>query len=193
MEKDLVGNQDLPTGNYPQLDDTDPNRTYTPDFKEYTKADLSNALASLSDYKAYYTLIYNNLGTIGQLNQLISVDGNVGKVENVNGGSVAYYYYDAATQATYYTTGGKLYCDKYSYKNKYTYNQYLLDAEANVAESYNCKVPTADLNVNANDFEFDSSIMGFIYKGSNVTELGKFIFGDNDYYYNPYAEVETYN
>ncbi|MDE6656533.1 MAG: hypothetical protein K2J85_06045, partial [Anaeroplasmataceae bacterium] len=75
----------------------------------------------------------------------------------------------------------------------YTYNQYLLDAEGNVAEGYNCKIPTADLNIDVRDFVFDTSIMGFIYQGSNVTELGKFIFGDNDYYYNPYAEVETYN
>nr|MDE6656118.1 InlB B-repeat-containing protein [Anaeroplasmataceae bacterium] len=109
LEKDLVGNQELPTGNYPKLDDTDPNRTFTPDYKEYTKEDLKKALAELTDYKAYYTMMYNN-GTIGQLNQLISVDGNVGKVENVNGGSIAYYYYDKATQASYYTTGGKLYC-----------------------------------------------------------------------------------
>ena len=47
--------------------------------------------------------------------------------------------------------------------------------------------------MNVNGFVFDSELMGFIYKGKNLTEVGKFIFGDNDYYYNPYAEIETYD
>lgn len=191
LEEDLVGNQELPSGNYPKLDENDPNRTYTPDYKEYTLDELKTALAALEDYKAYYTMMYNN-GTIGQMNQMISVDGNVGKVEFLTGGSTAYYYYDKETETTYYTVDGKLYCDKYSYKNKYEYNQYLLDSEGNVALSYNCKVPTADLKIDSKDFVFDTSIMGFIYQGDKITELGKFIFGNNDYYYNPYAEVETY-
>ncbi len=192
-ENDFIGNQELPSGNYPKLDDTDPNRTYTADNLLYTLNDLEKALEALADYKAYYTLLANVGGSIAKMNQFIYVDGVKGKVEYLESGNVGYYYYDSISKANFYITNGKVYCDQYSYKNKYEYNQFLLDAEANVALSYNCKIPTSNLALDKNEFHFDESIMGFVYQGNNVTEIGRFIFGDNDYYYNPYAEIETYD
>lgn len=193
LEKDFVGNQELPDGNYPKLDETDENRTYLPDHKVYTVQELEQALLSLKDYKAYYTFLSNVAGQRGQMNQFIYVDDIRGKVEYLNSSSLGYYYYDAESKATFYITGGKVYCDQYSYKNKYEYNQFLLDAENNIAISVNCKVPTSNLKMDVRDFVFDEELMGFIYRGKNLTEVGRFIFGDNDYYYNPYAEIETYD
>ncbi len=65
LEKDFIGNQELPDGNYPKLDETDVNRTYLPDYKTYTVEELENALKNLKDYKAYYTFLSNVNGQRG--------------------------------------------------------------------------------------------------------------------------------
>lgn len=193
-EDNFLGNQTRPNGRYPSLDDSDENRTFVSDNQIYTPTQLEAALNALKDYKAYTTILSSEAGG---MNSFIYVDDIRGKVEYVGSTNPGYYYYDSKTDAMYYVVKSgstyAVYCDQYSYKNKYEYNQYLLDADQNVAISYNVKIPTSNLKLFNSGFEFKEDIMGFAYTASDLTEMAKKIFGDNDYYYNPYAEVEVYD
>lgn len=190
-ESVMYENSDRPSGLYPVLDDNEYRDAFKTDGLDYTVAQLQEALTSLNRYTAFYTLAANfNTETFLYSEQLIQVDGNKGLVQLLSNSKPDYYYYDPNTGATFYMIGNNVYCDQYSYKNKYEYNQYLLEDQA---IAVNVKIPTSNLPyLDMTGFTFNSEEKYFEFKGRNIKEMGQLIFGDADYDLATYKEIEEY-
>lgn len=200
--KELLDQEDPGAASlYPILDPDDPNRNnVVSDGVEYTKQQLAAALSNLTNFTGYYTLASNYYGQTTSVVHTLHNHNNFGSV--VIDDKTCYYQYDPATGALFLAVPNSnheydIYCNQYSYKNNYYYNQYLLGIESGGAILYNCTQPAPLLKLLANyvdKFEFNAANGYFEFNGTaeETKSLGQLIFGDLDLVYPEAEETETY-
>lgn len=212
-ESQFLQDQVRPSGLYPELNPNDDNRNgAVSDGIAYTTAQLQTALSSLQNYVGYYTLAGNTYSGFTYSTSTITTHGNYGIVkyddyagftwgESTSAAQAArapwYFKYDEATNAFFLaipgSSGYSVYCDQYSYKNTYSYNQYLLGVDG--AISFNCKYPAVGLRLlDASDFTFNAAGGYFEFNGNEVElkAIGQTLFGDMDFTYPEQSETEEY-
>ncbi len=200
--KELLDKEDPGAASlYPILDPNDPNRNnVVSDGVAYTKEQLAQALRDLTVFTGYYTMASNFYGQTSAVIHTMHNHDNFGSVVIDN--KTCYYQYDSATGALFLAVpnsnyGYDVYCNLYSYKNNYNYNQYLLGIEAGGAILYNCTQPAPLLKLMAeyvDKFEFSATGGYFEFNGTAAATkaLGQLIFGDLDLVYPEAEETETY-
>jgi len=202
-----------PSGYYPPLNSEDANRQVATGDKDYTKDELRQALGNLSSFTSYYTFAGNTFNGYIYNPVTIVTNGNVGKiVTNAYSYEIGdqtvtqqaardqFFVYNEDLGAFFLISpntnnGYDIYCDQYSYKNNYYYNQYLLGVSGSgSAISFNCKYPAVSVKyMDADKFTYKTNGKYFEYTDvRTLTAAGKALFGDMDLVYPEMGETETY-
>lgn len=202
-----------PSGLYPVLNPDDPIRDVATGDRVYTNDELRQALGNLSSFTSYYTLAGNTFNGFLYNPVTILTNGNVGKIvtnsysytlgdQTVTQSAAKdmFFVYKEDLEAFFLiapntNSGYDIYCDQYSYKNNYDYNQYLLGISGSgSAIMFNCKYPAVSVKyLNADKFTYNSAEKFFEYSDERtLTAAGKALFGDMDLVYPEAGETETY-
>lgn len=209
-ESQFLQDQTRPNGLYPELNPEDTNRNnVTSDGVEYTTAQLQSALSELTEFTAYYTLAGRTFTEFTYIPVTLTVNGNYGTVKHNAYDPYTWGEFTSAAQTEldnwYFkfdqnafflaisgSNGYSVYCDQYSYKNNYYYNQYLLGTQA--AINFNPKYPVGLRYLNASNFTYNAEGGYFEFNGDAdaMKQVGQMLFGDMDYAYPEEGETETY-
>ncbi|MCM1289882.1 MAG: InlB B-repeat-containing protein [Corallococcus sp.] len=202
-----------PSGLYPELNPDDAERNVPTGDRAYTNAELKQALSNLSSFTSYYTLAGNTFSGFVYNPVTILTNGNVGKIvtnaysytwgdqtATQGAGKDMFFVYNDELDAFFLiapntNNGYDIYCDQYSYKNNYDYNQYLLGISGSgSAITFNCKYPAVSVKyLNADKFTYNAEGKFFEYSDvRTMTAAGKALFGDMDLVYPEAGETENY-
>lgn len=188
---------------FPILDENDANRNnVTSDGQSHTTAELKTALQSMLNYVGYYTQASNNGYQQSYATFKLNNRGNIGSV--ILNNKKHYYKYDANTGAFYFAMYNNNYtydiwCNQYSYKNNYDYNQFMLGIDSNgsaVLANYMMPAPMLPVLADyADKFTFNTANSYFEFTGdaNELKEIGQLLFGDIDLVYPEANETEHYS
>ena len=209
-ESQFLQDQVRPSGLYPELNPDDAKRNnVVSDGVAYTTEQLQTALSSMTNFTSYYTLAGRTFSGFMYTPATVTVHGDYGTVKYDAYDAYTWGEFTSAAQeardAWYFkfnqdafflaingTNGYSVYCDRFSYKNNYYYNQYLLGTQA--AIGFNCKYPAGLKYLNASDFTYVSTGGYFEFNGSDeqLKAAGQMLFGDMDFVYPEAGETENY-
>lgn len=212
-EDSFYSDVNRPSGLYPALNPDDTTRDVATGDRDYTNDELRQALGNLSSFTSYYTLAGNTFDGLLYNPVTIVTNGNMGKIvteaysytmgEQTATQAAAkdmFFVYNQDLNAFFLiapntNNGYDIYCDQYSYKNNYDYNQYLLGISGSgSAITFNCKYPAVSVKyLDASKFTYNAAEKFFEYSDARtLTAAGKALFGDMDLVYPESGETETY-